>query len=112
MHESKRLKCIFGCDNDDSLDHYLVCDPLWTAVISVSFKKTELLWTRPMTKLGLIDTSGEWLQMLAVAFACYHSMKMSHLPDILRELESGDPSEVHIRLVNYAKAHFDYLKLT
>ena len=39
-------------------------------------------------------------------------MKMSHLPDILRELENGDPSKVHIRLVNYAKAHFDDIKLT
>ena len=112
MHESERLSCIFGCGGDDCLDHYLVCDPLWTAVISTSFKRAELLWTRPMIKLGLIDTSIEWLQMTSVAFACYHSMKMSHLPEILQALESGDPYKVHIRLMNYAKAHFDDMRTT
>ena len=105
MHEPKRLTCIFGCDAEDSLDHYLRCDPLWTAVISNSFKRSELLWCCPTTKLGLISPSMEWLQMCVVAFSCYHSIKMTHMPEILHVLESGNPCQVHSHLMNYAKAH-------
>ena len=106
MHESKVLQCIFGCEATDCLDHYLCCDPLWTAVISASFKRSELLWQSPLTKLGLERPSIEWLQMCAVAFACYHSIKMSHLNDVLQALESGNHCQVHLRLMNYASVHF------
>ena len=106
MHESKSLKCIFGCDAKDNLEHYLCCDPLWTAVISASFKRSELLWSCPLIKLGLMEPSMEWLQMCCVAFSCYHSIKMSHMSEVLNDLDSGDPCQVHSRLMNYAKAHF------
>ena len=105
MHETNTLKCIFGCDASDCLDHYLCCDPLWTAVISNSYKKCELLWESPLVKLGLVSPSIEWLQMCAIAFSCYHSIKMSHMPEVLHALESGNPCQVHSRLMNYACAH-------
>ena len=35
MHDSKVLPCIFGCDADDSLCHYLKCEPFWTVVYSL-----------------------------------------------------------------------------
>ena len=106
MHESKILTCIFGCEAQDCLDHYLCCDPLWTAVISASHKRSELLWTSPIVKLGLVSPSIEWLQMCALAFACYHSIKMSHMPEVLQALESGNLCQVHSRLINYASAHW------
>jgi len=106
MHEIDRMSCIFGCEAEDCLDHYLCCDPLWTAVISNSFRRVELLWSRPLTKIGLVDPSIEWLQMLAIAFACYHSMKIDHKNDISLLLEGGHPCQVHFRLMHYARAHF------
>ena len=106
LHEDRRLSCVFGCGAEDTLDHYLCCDPLWTAVISNSFLRLELLWSRPMKRLGLIDPSIESLQMLAIAFSCYHSIKFTHLDEVLQMLESGNPYQVHTRLMHYACAHF------
>ena len=105
IHESQCLRCIFGCDAKDDLIHYLDCDPLWTSVISCSFKRTELLWTAPLSKLGLHPPSAEWLQMNALAFACYHSLKHSHFDTLLATQESGNPDKVHDLLISFACAH-------
>ena len=70
MHEPLLLlPCIFGCPGcKDEFDHYIVCGALWTAVISCSFKQTEVLQSSPVAKLGL-DDSDAWLQMLAIVIA-------------------------------------------
>ena len=34
MHESVVLPCIFGCDANNSLHHYLRCEVLWTLIYS------------------------------------------------------------------------------
>ena len=106
MHESSKLTCIFGCEADDSLAHYLRCEPLWTAVISNSFKRVELLQADPMTKLGLAHSPKEWMQMTALAFACYHSLKLCHRSEVECAIESGDFSHVSMRLMSYADAHW------
>ena len=104
MNEPSRLSCIFGCEADDSLAHYLCCDPLWTAVISNSFKNVELLQSDPATKLGFVNTSTDWLQMTALAFACYHSIKLGHRPEVDFAIENGDFSCISERLMAYAHA--------
>jgi len=103
MHEALLLPCIFGCPGcEDNLDHYLCCDPLWTAVISASFRKTELLRSGLFAKLGL-GGSHAWLQMMAIAFSCYHAIKLSHLSEILSCASSGHHCQVFDRLMGYAK---------
>ena len=105
MNDDVNLKCLFGCDAPDKLDHYLDCDPLWTAVISACFPRVELLQTRPLTKIGLIDPKVEWLQMTSVAFSCYHAIKLDHLAEVLAyESDEGNPCQVLSRLINYAHA--------
>jgi len=105
MHEAEELQCIFGCDAPDNLDHYLSCDPLWTMVISNSFKREELLSASPLQKLGLTDNSKEWLQMLAIAFSCYHAIKSGHRSEISNNdyAEGRHPYQVHDRLFEYAR---------
>ena len=34
MHEPEALSCMFGCDANDDLCHYLKCEALWTCVYS------------------------------------------------------------------------------
>ena len=105
MHEPVIVPCIFGCQGcEDSLDHYLCCEPLWTAVKSVSFKRTVLLQSDPLTRTGL-DGSSEWLQMIAIAFSCYHALKMGHRDEILSSLAFGHPWQVWDRLISYAKVY-------
>ena len=105
MHEDTRLQCIFGCEAPDDLNHYLCCDPLWTAVISNCFNRVELLWTRPLIKIGLVNPKTEWLQMTSVAFSCYHSIRLDHWPEVLAaQPDRGNPCQVLNRLRNYARA--------
>lgn len=105
LHEGVKHSCILGSEADDCLDRYLCCDPLWTGVISNSFRSVELSWSRPMTKEGFAGLSKEWLLMTAIAFACYHSIKMNHMSEVLRSPESGNPYQAHVRLMHYARAH-------
>ena len=105
MYEPVKLRCIVGCEADDNLDHYLRCDPLWTAMISTSYKRSELLWQCPMIKLGLVNPSPEWLQMIACAVACYHSLKMGHLPEVLMASDENNFSIIYSRLISYARLH-------
>ena len=106
LHEEKRLKCFFGCDAPDDLNHYLCCDPLWTAIISNGSARVGLLWTRPMTRIGMINPSLEWLQMVCIAYSCYHSIKFDHMQEVLAcQPDSGDPYQVHCRLMNYARVY-------
>ena len=106
MHDPIPLPCIFGCEGgEDSLNHYLCCDPLWTAVISCSFRRTELLWSDPVSRLGL-DGSQESLKMLTVAFSCYHALRMGHRDEVFASLACGGHScQVHDSLVSYAKVY-------
>ncbi len=71
-------------------------------MISCSFNETELLQSSPVAKLGL-DASDAWLQMLAIAFSCYHAVKMSHRDEILASIASGHPCQVHGGLLEYAR---------
>ena len=50
-------------DCEDSLDHYLICDPLWTIVISCCHQRSELLRSDPRTRLGLCAS---WFMVAAV----------------------------------------------
>ena len=103
MHEAVILPCIFGCEAVDSLEHYLCCDPMWTILISCSKGGTELLQSSPSTRLGFGADPMAWLQRLAIAFSCYHAINIGHRDEVDSALESGDPSQVHERLMNYAR---------
>ena len=75
-------------------------------VISNSFKREELLSASPLQKLGLADSSKEWLQMLAIAFSCYHAIKSGHRSELSNNdfAEGGHPYQVYDRLFGYARA--------
>ena len=103
MHEVRVLPCIFGCEAVDSLGHYLCCDSLWTAVISHTGSSVELLQSCPATKLGLHGSPVAWMRRVSVAFSCYHAIKLGHRDEVDSAVESGNPYQVHERLMNYAR---------
>merc|ERR1712129_144145 len=92
-------------------DHCLCCVPLWTAVISNSFKSVELSWTHPMMKRGLVGSSKEWFQISAIVFACYQSIEMNQVPEIIHVLKARKPWQVHVRLMHCPRAHFVALRM-
>ena len=98
--------CMFGCEGEpDKFEHYLNCDHLWTVVISCTFRRVEHLHAVPLVKLGFGENSSEWLQMLSVAFACYHQIKFSHRAEVEACKSSGDYCSILLRLVGYARVY-------
>ena len=116
LHEAVILPCIFGCSGcKDNLNHYLCCDPLWTVVISCSSRQSEHLHASPCLKLGLYGPSSLWCQLTAIAFSCYHAIKMGHRSELqfFSNTGSGHLCQVHDRLLEYAKVFsMDLLKDT
>jgi hypothetical protein len=105
LHESEVcMRCLFGCDAKDELSHYLICDPLWTCVISCSYRRTELLYRDPFERLGLVSPHYEWLRMLAIAFSAYHSIKFKHTHEVQNIQDGGNPCQVHLILIQYCRA--------
>ena len=72
-------------------------------MISCSANRVELLQSSPVRRLAL-DGSPVGLRLLAIAFSCYHALKLGHRDDILSFLESGHPVQVYERLMSYASA--------
>ena len=84
--------------------HYLCCDPLWTAVISSAFGRVELLQLSPMKRLCLSDPSVESARLLALAFNCYHALKLANRDLIDKCVQEGDFDSVQEKLVSLAAA--------
>ena len=78
MHEDVCLPCILGCQAADSLAHYICCDPLWTVVTSCAGAGTDMLRRPAISKLCLSAPSPEGARLLAIAFHCYHALKLGH----------------------------------
>ena len=104
MDEDLALPCVFGCGARDRLSHYVSCDPLWTAVISCSAKRVELLHCCPLSRLCLITPSIERARLLTIAFSCYHALKLGHRELVDRACDSNDFDELHAKLLSFADA--------
>ena len=95
---------IFGCEDcTDSLDHYVVCDPLWSIVISCASSQSEHLRCGPLSKLGFGASPMSWWRMLSIAFFCYHAIKLEHRDEVLSVTASGHPCQVLNRLIGTLK---------
>ena len=94
FHEEVRLPCIFGCeDGQDSLNHYLTCDPLWSIVCSCAGTRVELLGDTPVQRLGLARRS-------------YHAIRMNHAARITHAVQTGDFYDIIELLLEYAAIPF------
>ena len=106
-HESIRLPCIFGCNNEkDTLSHYLSCDRLWRVVAKHSRVQIR---ASILDKLGVKDPMPERFKNLALAFAIYHAMKLSHRNLIDSVLANRDFHELAAKAKQLAKTHNNLL---
>ena len=108
-----KLPCIFGCgDEEDSLHHYIHCDPLWTLVVSCTVNKSSLLHSSAAYKICLVNYNSESISLCVVAFQVYHALTnihsheinlavqqsdFSHIVDIARALLSNFAEELNLR---------------
>jgi hypothetical protein len=70
---SNKVSCIFGCDAEDRLLHYIVCQPLWSTIYEKMKSKGEMSYARSLA-LEFNDTVAD-VKSLAVACDVYHNLK-------------------------------------
>ena len=74
MHEPVKLQCIFGCrDAKDKLDHYLVCNCLWSSIDEVFEKMIDHL---PAGRVNFLHPSPTKVIVISCAFEVYHALKI------------------------------------
>jgi len=89
-HEVVTLNCVFGCGGSDSLAHYLICDPLWTIVVSAMSAHVCCLSSPPEVRACLVNPSRESVLRCLVAFQVYHALKISYRRRVDLDFEAGD----------------------
>ena len=75
MHEPHKLGCIFGCNDDDILSHYLICPVLWSFANQFIKGEDSVFVSERMC---FQNPSIDKLQRLAMAHAIYHACKKDH----------------------------------
>ena len=73
MHESDKLKCLFGCDADDKLEHYLTCHTLWS-ILDEAFGGN--LTPNPFARINFDTPSIIQCILIECAFEIYHALKI------------------------------------
>ena len=93
-----------GEDAQDKLSHYICCDPLWTAAISCSFNRLELLHQPPLNRLCLVSPSLMGARLLCIVYGCYHSIKLGHRGMVDDCVDDAEFEPVLTKLVAVADA--------
>ena len=94
-HDDKMQHCCLGCSPGlDSLDHYLVCEPLWriTSTATSTSCPDDVL-----ARLCITAPSRDNLLNLVVACGTYHTLKMQYLQEV-RHARAANEWEDHIIL--------------
>ena len=94
MNEDVSLDCIFGCDGDDTLCHYLRCDILWTLIYAARGCELQNLSASPESRACFVDLSCWSVVNCWVAFQAYHAIKLHHRDLIDSAEDSGEYKEV------------------
>ena len=81
--------CIFGCDADDDLCHYLKCEVLWTLVYSCFNCNVSIFTQTAQHRASVCDMNTCSLAHLYTAYSSYHSLRKLH-SDIIHNAISSD----------------------
>ena len=91
LHESPILPCIFGCEGKvDDLAHYIVCSPFWTSLSSVVRAPECQAQECPTSRMNLVNPSVSKAKVMAVAFHCYHGLKIARRGMVDQAVSSGE----------------------
>ena len=100
-HEDVLLPCIFGCsDQKDCLEHYLVCDPMWTCAVTASSLPTSFLSLSPIERLCIFNPGPLGLKLLGLVYRGYHTLKLGHRGTIDRCIDCDDHSEIILLFIS------------
>jgi hypothetical protein len=102
MHEEKKLKCIFGCQEPDRIDHYLCCPNLWS-LIDGAFGGN--LPACVFARLNYSVPSERNLCLIAAAFEMYHALKIGHRSLVDEAVATRRFAHVHAQAKILARDH-------
>ena len=107
FHEETRLSCIFGCEGqEDTLAHYLSCEPFWTLLISSCRLGMEWLSVPPSSRLGVNDPSRISFLLITVASRVYHAIRRDNPEAVRHAFAQGDFCRVHDLVIELASFIF------
>ena len=105
-HEAVRLPCIFGCEGcQDTLEHYLTCDIIWSAACSALRLDTWWLSLLFPQRLGYPCPNNIHIILNAVMFKTYHCLRRDFSNMINLSVTDNDFSDLHSRTL-FLAAHF------
>ena len=105
-HEEVRLGCIFGCQGCvDTLEHYLVCDPFWTILVSCAKLSAEWLSLSAFRRLAILSPSPTAFNLMAIASRSYHAIRLDHTEKVLASHWSKDYRDIIELLILHARVH-------
>ena len=100
MHEPEALPCIFGCEADDDLCHYLKCEVLWTCVYSCFRCNTSILVQSIPERACVHNVNMSNIARLYCAYSSYHALRKLHTDLILDAISSEDFEHVVEELIS------------
>ena len=99
MHEPEALPCIFGCDADDDLRHYLKCEALWACVYSCFNCNTSILAQTIPERACVHNVNIANISRLYTAYSSYHALRKLHSDLIQNAISSEDFEHVYDELL-------------
>jgi len=91
-----------GEDSQDTLAHYLKCDPLWTILISTAGLGVEALDTDPVCRLGLRSPSQSKFTLIGMASRCYLAIRLDNKSLVTQAVNSKDFTDIQEMLFELA----------
>ena len=73
MHENDQLKCVFGCDADNKLEHYSNCHTLW-AILDEAFGGN--LGPSPFARVNFEQPTPIQYSLIEAAIEIYHALEV------------------------------------
>ena len=114
--DARQLGCFLGCsDCDDELEHYLVCDPLWTILVCCAGLDASWLARGVDSKLGLNNPTRCSILLMVVAHRVYHTLRNQHMDKVIAAQNNSSESvnlfEVHTVACELAVLHSKVVRL-
>ena len=86
MHESVKFSCVFGCNAEDKLEHYLKCHTLWS-ILDEAFGGN--LTPCPFSRVNFDKPSCKQYILIESAFEIYHALKIGQRTLVEECIASG-----------------------
>ena len=106
MHENIRLSCILGCEEPDSLKHYLQCNTFWSILGSAGHRASLDIDVWPSVRCCLCNPSRISVSNCMIAFLAYHAIRNEFDLEVRKAAREKDFTDIQVRFLEVCSYHF------